>query len=206
MFEKVIDNKSIIKSNEEDIIDLTESIFKDKINSDINYSLKRVPKSMIMRMDLVSLSQYDTDEFTELLLKYNDISNPFTLNYDDIIIIPTVESMVKNLSTKKSKDNMAKLVRNYHRYIDKNKLPKGVGSEVNDIKIKKNYSNEDIYNEVNKNVNEDVYTEANMSKENSNSILMRNGRIYFGTNSNVNCSVDGIKVSDFNIQKLKNEL
>lgn len=189
MFERIIDNKSLLEDiNGETIIDLTESCFKDKIDPNINYSIKRVPKSMIMRMDLISLAQYETDEYTEILLKYNDISNPFTLNYDDIIIIPTFESMTQNLQPKTPKNNMAKMVRNYHRFIDNSKLPKTVGSEVNDVKIEKNY------------------TEPNMTKEDSKSIVMRNGRIYFGANSNVACATDGIKSSDFNIEKLKNEL
>lgn len=189
MFEKVIDNKSlIIDKNDETIIDLTESCFKDKINPNINFTLKRVPKNMIMRMDLISLAQYDTDEYTEILLKYNDISNPFTLNFDDIIIIPTFESIAENIQPKVVKNNIAKMVRNYHRFIDTTKLPETVGSEVNNVKIKKNY------------------TEPNMTKEDSKSIVMRNGRIYFGANSNVACSTDGIKSSDFNIEKLKNEL
>lgn len=189
MFEKVIDKKALlIDGNNETIVDLTESCFKDKINTDINYSFKRVPRDMVMRMDLISYAQYNTDEYTEILLKYNDISNPFTLNYDDILLIPTIDSMVENLTTKKNKDDIAKLVRNYHRYIDTNKLPKTVGSEKNTVKIEKNY------------------TEANMSNEDSQSIVMRNGRIYFGNNSNVECSTDGITASDFNIQKLKNEL
>ena len=178
MFEKVIDNKSlIIDRNDETIIDLTESCFKDKINPNINFTLKRVPKNMIMRMDLISLAQYDTDEYTEILL-----------NFDDIIIIPTFESISENIQPKVVKNNMAKMVRNYHRFIDTTKLPETIGSEVNNVKIKKNY------------------TEANMSKEDSKSIVMRNGRIYFGANSNVACSTDGIKSSDFNIEKLKNEL
>jgi hypothetical protein len=189
MFEKIIDNKNLITdSKEELIVDLTQSCFVDNINPNINYSLKRVPRNMIMRMDLVSLAEYDTDEYTEILLKYNDISNPFTLNFDDILIIPTIESMYSNIATKKVKNNDAKLVRNYHKYVDTNKLPTTVGSEVNDVKISKNY------------------TEANMTKEDSNSIVMRNGRMYFGANSDVACSVDGIKSSDFNIEKMKNDL
>ena len=120
--------------------------------------------------------------------KYNDISNPFTLNYNDILLIPTIDSMVENLATKKNKEDIAKLIRNYHRYIDTNKLPKTIGSEKNEVKIEKNY------------------TEPNITKEDSQSIVMRNGRVYFGANSNVQCSTDGITASDFNIQKLKNEL
>ena len=58
----------------------------------------------------------------------------------------------------------------------------------NDIKIEKNY------------------TEPNVSKEDTSPIVLRNGRIYFGDNSNVECSTDGITASDFTIKKIENLL
>lgn len=190
MFENVIDKKDIITINDEEIVDLTKSCFKSKKSDNLTYTIKKVPYSMIMRMDLISYAQYGTDEYTDLLLKYNDISNPFTLNYNDIIFIPSLESITNDLDVISidSTEDDANLVRNYHKYIDKNKIPNTIGSQKNDVKIDKNY------------------TEANITEEDSSPIILRNGRIYFGTNSNVECSVDGITASDFAIQKLKNDL
>jgi hypothetical protein len=113
-----------------------------------------------------------------------------TINYNDIIFIPSMETIANDITKPEnvSKTNNAKLVRNYHKYIDKSKAPNTIGSQKNEIKIDKNY------------------TEANLSQEDSTPIVLRNGRIYFGNNSNVECSTDGITASDFNIQKLKNEL
>jgi len=190
MFENSIDKKSIIVINNEEIIDLTKSCFNEKKSENIIYSVRKVPYNMIMRMDLISYAQYGTDEYTDLLLKYNDISNPFTLNYNDIIYIPSMETIANDIATPEviSKENNAKLVRNYHKYIDKTKAPNTVGSQKNEIKIDKNY------------------TEANLSQEDTSPIVLRNGRMYFGNNSNVECSTNGISASDFEIQKIENLL
>lgn len=190
MLENSIDKKKKITINDIELIDLTESCFKEKKSDDIIYTVRRVPYNMIMRMDLISEAQYGTDEYTDLLLKYNDISNPFTLNYNDIIFIPSIETISNDLKAPEEIElkNEAELIRNYHKYIDKNKVPNTVGSEKNNLSIDKNY------------------TEANLSPEDSSPIILRNGRIYFGDNSNVDCSTNGISASDFAIQKLENIL
>ena len=145
---------------------------------------------MIMRMDLISEAEYGTDEYTDLLLKYNDISNPFTLNYEDIILVPSKETIANDIKEPQdsNNDNVAQLVRNYHKYVDKNKVPTTVGSEKNNLSIGKEY------------------TEPNISPENSSPIVLRNGRMYFGDNNNVECSTNGISASDFAVQKIENIL
>ena len=192
MIENSIDKKEKVFTNGEIIVDLTKSCFIDKNNNDLIYTVRRVPYDMIMRMDLISNAQYGSDEYTDLLLKYNDISNPFTLNYNDIIFIPTLDSISNNIvnPTNDPNDNNkdAALVRNYHKYIDKTKAPTTVGSQKNNISIDKEL------------------TEPNMSPEDTSPIVLRNGRIYFDNNNNVECSTNGISASDFNIQKIKNEI
>lgn len=190
MFENSIDNKSIIKDKKgENIIDLTEPCFNDKKSNNIIYTLKRVPYNMIMRMDLVSQAEYNNDNYTDILLKYNDISNPFTLNYNDILFIPSAETVANDITKPFDVENdNAELIRNYHKYIDKDKVPTTIGSQKNEVNISKNY------------------TEANITPEESEPIVMRNGRIYFGNNSNVECSTDGISASDFAIKKIENLL
>lgn len=190
MLENSIDKKEIIKKENDEIIDLTKSCFNYKKSNSLIYSIKKVPYNMIMRMDLISYSQYGTDEYTDLLLKYNDISNPFTLNYNDILFIPTIDTICDDLVTPLNDSGVseADLIRNYHKYVDTSKLPKTVGSQKNDIVIEKDY------------------TEPNMAEKDSSPIVLRNGRIYFGDNSNVECSTNGISASDFAIQKIKNEL
>lgn len=190
MFKNVIDNKEIIKKNDIEIVDFISSIFNDKKTSDIVFNLYRVPDSMKMRIDLISLAAYGSDEYADILLKYNGISNPFTINTNDILLIPTLDTVENDLKELKIKNDAANKIRNYHKYIDKSKAPNNVGSQQLDLKINKDVE----------------YKEANIADAGAASITLRNGRIYFGDNNNVLCAADGISVSDFMISKIENDL
>lgn len=47
-----------------------------------------VNKHYVARPDLISLAVYGSDEYADLICKYNGISNPFELNENDVIILP----------------------------------------------------------------------------------------------------------------------
>lgn len=190
MLEHVLDNKKIINKDNNTLVDLTSSIFTYEKGSRIVLSVYKVPDYMKMRMDLISLAAYGTDEHTDLLMKYNSISNPFIINTDDIIFVPSLDTIESNLVEPIVYNDTANKIRNYHRYIDKTKAPKTVGSENNNINIPKNIE----------------YVEANLAPENKSSITLRNGRIYFGDDANVECSVNGITSSDFLLSKIENEI
>ncbi len=188
MLEFVLDNKEFFATN--DIVDLGESIFKREDTDNMVFNVYKVPESMKMRIDLVSIAAYGTDKYADLLMKYNNISNPFTLNADDILFIPTMDTIENELKPTVSKSaSNAEKIRNYHKYIDKNKLPGNIGSENNNKTIKKS-----------------EYKEANMAPINQNGITMRNGRIYFGENSDCECAIDGVIASDFLVSKIENAL
>lgn len=53
-----------------------------------NSDLIIVNEYYVARPDLISLAVYGSDEYTDLLCKYNGISNPFEVNENDIIYIP----------------------------------------------------------------------------------------------------------------------
>ena len=46
-----------------------------------------VNKHYIARPDLISLAVYGSDEYADLICKYNGISNPFELNENDVIVL-----------------------------------------------------------------------------------------------------------------------
>jgi hypothetical protein len=140
-----------------------------------------------MRIDLISYAAYGTDAYADIIMKYNGISNPFTIDAEDILYIPTLDTVENDLSKPKSVNDAANNIRNYHKYIDKSKAPNTVGSQQNDKKIPK-------------------YTEANLAGPDEKSITLRNGRIYFGKDCNTECAVDGITASDFSISKIENQL
>ena len=41
-----------------------------------------------MRPDKVAFAEYGTDEYTEYILKYSGVSNPFYIDEDDVLFIP----------------------------------------------------------------------------------------------------------------------
>jgi hypothetical protein len=61
----------------------------DSIQSTSNYTLHRVDSSEEMRPDLISVLYYGTENYADILCKYNGISNPFSLIRDQLIRIPT---------------------------------------------------------------------------------------------------------------------
>lgn len=64
----------------------TVSFAKPQTTNDFNWH--RVAVSEEMRPDLVSLAYYGTENYADIICKYNGISNPFSLAKDDIIKIP----------------------------------------------------------------------------------------------------------------------
>lgn len=196
MFENVIDKKiEKAKYKDYELLDLTSTIFNENKSNDIIFNVYRVPDSMKMRIDLVSIAAYGTDKYSDLLLKYNGISNPFSLDKDDILLIPTLDTIENDLKPIVTSAEAASKIRNYHRYIDKGKAPSNIGSQQSTIKIDKNVE----------------YKEANLADSGVESITLRNGRIYFGGGSGnsadeIDCAVDGITASDFAISKIENGL
>ena len=75
------------KPNGDVVLDLTSS----SINPDAQVrerSMKMVAEDNAMRPDLFAKSVLGDDSMYDVLLKYNGISNPFSLNTGDLLIIP----------------------------------------------------------------------------------------------------------------------
>lgn len=71
-----------------ELVDLTRSIFKKDANPIKDYTMLHMDAYHHMRPDLVSHTMFGTDRYTELILKFTGVSNPFTLDDDDVLIIP----------------------------------------------------------------------------------------------------------------------
>ena len=64
------------------VTDLTEPTLKPKYKSK-NFLIARtvrVSEDYAMRPDLISMFAYGTDQYTDIILKFNGISNPFSLS------------------------------------------------------------------------------------------------------------------------------
>lgn len=90
-FSYILDKKETFDSIycEEEIVDLLSQTFR--IPDDFRFNIMQTTEEHICRPDLVSYDAYGTPEHAELLMKLNGISNPFELNSDVYIIIPTYD-------------------------------------------------------------------------------------------------------------------
>ena len=60
-----------------------------------------VTEDDICRIDLISLKYYSEVEYVDFILKYNGVSNPFSINVGDVLLIPATESTtVKSVNFK----------------------------------------------------------------------------------------------------------
>ena len=76
------------------VTDLTEPTLKPDYSS-VRFNVDRVVEvreEYEMRPDLISYWAYGTDLYTDIILKCNGISNPFSIKEGDIILIPNLEN------------------------------------------------------------------------------------------------------------------
>lgn len=149
MFKKSIDSKSTFFRDGIEMVDLTEPIFK---TSDLTYhgiiSYYKVSKDMEMRPDKLGYAAYGDISYAEIILKESGIDNPFSIEFNDDLLIPSLNTVYTNIKdldefdknpdyvrAASGKDTPYDLIANYHKYIDKNKLPKENGSDVATVSI-----------------------------------------------------------------------
>lgn len=89
-----------------------------------SYIFKRVPSNYVMRPDLVALMELGSTDYTEYIMMFNQIGNPFSIEEDDVLLIPDSAS-ADALMLAYDKNNNANasdksiqdiLVQNYYRY------------------------------------------------------------------------------------------
>ena len=203
-FDRSIDNKqTYVDKNGNILFDLGESIFKDdQIFAGVPLSIYRVSSGMDMRADLVTLGAYGDYDSCETLLKYNNIQNPFTIQENDIIVVPSSVHIDKHVGIKTTEQRLSQdsLIRNFHKYIDENKVPDTPGSEQNNGKIQKtngvkNGNNNGTGNGASDNTKN--YKEANLADLGSHAIKEIDGKLYFGADSEMKCAVNGVNAADY---------
>lgn len=167
MFLNSLDRKPIVKSfNGMLVRDLTESMFDFTSANFVNFSAYKVPRGFEMRSDLISQAAYNNTIYSEIVLKFNGISNPFTIDAGDVILIPSLDSAKDVIKTradnKESSD--AKKIRDSYRYIDPTRVPKR-------DKSLSDFEKRDLENGA---------LPPNINEPNEKGITYRNGRVYFG--------------------------
>lgn len=193
MFGNTIDKKPLFTNPDGQIVrDLTQSIFDFGRDNFITYEAYRVPGEYVMRPDLISQAVYNSDSYSELILKYNGVSNPFSINKDDVILIPGLDGAKKNLKnqgTLTTQDNADKVRRSY-KYIDPTKKPDEDPDTVN----------------FNKRKLKDGDLPPNIADEGTSQITYRNGRVFFGEQIGTSaCLKNGMSSSEFLTKVIKSK-
>ena len=186
MFLSSIDRKPFFTKPDGTVIrDLTASMFDLRNQNYLSYNMFRVPKDYIMRPDLISKAIYNNSLYAEIILKFNGISNPFTIDEGDIILIPDMESAQKSIAKPEgSPAEGAQAIRNAYKYIDPTKKP-------NKNQELKNFENRPIVSGAKEGV-----LPPNISSEGSTPLQTRNGRVYFGQGAET-CLHSGMSSSEF---------
>lgn len=200
MFSRTLDHKGTYMYDGIEVVDLADTIFDSNIAMTQICSLYKVSKELEMRPDLVSKSLYGTTDYTEMILKYSLINNPFSIECGDIIYSASIDSIynpVKETSTDTT--GIFDAIKNYHKYIDKTKVPEKAGSDSVNVSVTPK--------------NDESPSEANISKKGGSGLTLKNGKIYFGAidesienvdSSIVDCATNGTTLGEFLNATLRN--
>ena len=191
---KLINLKRIItKTNyfgkNKTVTDLTEPTLKPDFQS-IHFNIKRtitVTEGYAMRPDLISMFAYGTDIYTDIILKFNEISNPFSIAEGDILLIPDLDGAKR--AYRKPKPSKKEIEEVKRAYIDKNRFSKPTQNRLYKLKAlaysKKNGS--------------PTITPSNKLKPGESAVTTKGGALIFaGYKSKAN------KIAQKNAQKKKN--
>ena len=201
MFSRSLDSKKSYNiDSETEAIDLSEGIFDPNKAMTQICSVFKVRKEYEMRPDLVSVALYGTSDYAEMILKYSLINNPFALEKDDLIYAASLSDIYTPVKESEVDNNgVFDAIKNYHKYIDKSKVPENPASDKVSVKIP--------------GVKNDSGSEPNISKTGDTGLTIKNGKIYFGDiddqitsvdSSIVNCATNGTSLGEFLNAALRN--
>lgn len=221
MFNKTLDSKKTYYIDDIEVVDLADTIFDPNVSVDHLYTMYKVSKEYNMRPDLLSKVLYGSTDYTEMVLKYSMINNPFAIEEGDLIFAATMTSIYQAVKDTEKEDTLVfDAVKNFHKYIDKNKVPSSPGSDK--VQEKTSYNSDVTYNtnsNNNNNTNGNNSTnngpiEANITKTGNSGITVKDGKVYFGSvedsvssvdSSIVDCAVNGTTLGEFLNATLRNQ-
>ena len=94
LFSKILLSKlGFLKKTGETCIDLTKSSYNRNLVNSTDVQVIKTTEEHIMRADLVSQTAYQDQTLWDGILKFNGISNPFSIDINQILLIPTAENL-----------------------------------------------------------------------------------------------------------------
>ena len=118
MQSKILSSKKLVKKNGEVFVDLTTKSLDYKSDGTIIDAFY-VGDDMSMRLDLISYAAYGNDDHFDIIAKFNGISNPYSVDANDLIYVPDLGFMYDSI-TDPTQSNVSEDVRN--KYIDNTKI------------------------------------------------------------------------------------
>jgi hypothetical protein len=168
MFKSILETKPTIIKNGEKIIDLTYQNYNPKKKNSIA-RVYTLTEDYEARPDKLANTLHSNISFVDLLLKTSDISNPFSISKDDIVIVYELIEMINDVDTNSAqRKNIEEIIR--QQYIDETKKPM-------------------FDNTINKFRNEPAKLPPNITKIDQKDVIVKNGKVILGDNitQNNNC-------------------
>lgn len=167
MQSQILAKKPIYRKNGEDIVDLTYPVIQYKGDSIIT-NIILVDESMEMRPELVSYAAYGIIDNWDLILKFNGISNPFSLQQGQYLLIPDLSYMTSQIITDSTTKNAAQNVQNQHINASKQ-------TKIDPKKIVYDQMVNNLINQISK-----YNLPPNIAEPGKKEITIKDGKIYLG--------------------------
>ena len=207
MFTNTIDKKpTIIDNNGNEIVDLTKSIFSKGATGLNSYQTVKLNSHYQMRPDKVAFAEYGKDEYTEYILKYSGVSNPFSIDQDDVLFIPEPSEAEAQMEDVENQEvSLQEQVQTYYKFTNKDFKSDSTSYD--------NLANKPIPSGAAKFEENDGFMVPYISDQGT-SITIKNGRMYFGTDAgnttmpedyaeklatalDEKCATNGMSMTDF---------
>lgn len=185
-FPSSLDYKGKIKDpNGNEIVNLPVSPFRRDAEI-TSYFLRKVPDNYIMRPDLIALIELGSVERTEFIMMFNQIGNPFSIDKDQVLLIPdAVEAdtlivpydSARAMSDPRDTSIQDLLVQNYYKYSARNSMvDMSSYDKFLDTKIPSGNTDEKTDNERNATV-------PYLLNDEEEAMVIKDGRIYFNSDN-----------------------
>lgn len=169
MFTKSLDGKPLYVNDEGvEMVDIMQGMYNGLYDFSLIHSVYRANIKCTMRPDYLAACLYGDEAYAEVAMKSAMLFNPFALEKGDTVYAMTMDNIYQNVKESimsPSGDSFYEMVKNYHKYIDLDKIPEADGSEPNKVVARKQY------------------IEPNISKTGTTGVHLKGRKIYFGKNS-----------------------
>ena len=193
---KTLLNKySVTKANGDVIPDITRSsIDANRMGKTASVRTTRVDTFTIMRPDLVAYAAYGSHDYMDMVLKYNGISNPFSLYEGQILFLPDITELQKIVKDPKKIEDISNIEIDEVESIFVN--PKTTQDEKRLEMLKKQNRGKEIL-------------PSNVNKKGDKNVKIKDGKIVFGedvTSVNKNDCPEPISRANLKKALIKNNL